>query len=57
MLTFSSNYFTENEGVKSDEIKSYYGVDYYEIARGTTNVTISGKPELTSTKQAYSIGN
>lgn len=57
MLTFSNDYFTENEGEKAEDIKSYYGVDYYEITRGTTNVTISGKPELTSVKQAYSIGN
>ena len=57
MLTFSNDYFTENEGEKTEDIKSYYGVDYYEISRGTTNVTISGKPELTSVKQAYSIGN
>lgn len=57
MLKFSNDYFTENQGTKSDAIKSYYGIDYVEITRSTTKETVSGKPELTSTKQAYSIGN
>ena len=57
MLKFSNDYFTENQGIKSDAVKSYYGIDYVEITRSTTKETVSGKPELTSTKQAYSIGN
>lgn len=57
MLKFSNDYFTENQGAKSDAVKSYYGIDYVEITRSTTKETVSGKPELTSAKQAYSIGN
>lgn len=57
MLYFSDDYYTENDGEKSDEVIKYKGVDYDLITRKSELIEATQTNELTSTRQAFSIGN
>lgn len=56
MLIETNEFYNENNGVKSDEIISYKGIDYDCITRKAIKNN-AGKFELPSTQQAYSIDN
>ena len=56
MIVEIDDFYKENEGKKSDVITSYKGVDYDCVTR-KAELNNSGKYELPSTKQAYSIEN
>ena len=56
MLIETDTFYNENNGVKTDEIVSYKGVDYDFITRKAIKNN-AGKFELPSTQQAYSIDN
>ena len=56
MLIETDTFYNENNGVKSDEIVSYKGIDYDFITRKAIKNN-TGKFELPSTQQAYSIDN
>lgn len=57
MLIETNEFYNENNGVKSDEIISYKGIDYDCITRKAIKNENTGKFELPSTQQAYSIDN
>lgn len=57
MLQFSDIYYTENNGEKADEITKYKGVDYDSVTRKAELFEATQTNELTSTKQAFAIGN
>ena len=56
MLIETNAFYNENNGVKSDEIINYKGIDYDCITRKAIKNN-AGKFELPSTQQAYSIDN
>lgn len=56
MLIETDTFCNENNGVKSDEIISYKGIDYDFITRKAIKNN-TGKFELPSTQQAYSVDN
>lgn len=56
MIIETENFYEENDGIKTDEITSYKGVDYDMVTRNAIK-NDAGKFELPSTQQAYSIDN